>query len=396
MGDLNKFFNPKTIALIGATKNKNNVGYTITKKLKKFKGKIIFVNNKEEKILNKKIYKKITDCKNKIDLAIIITPKRALFKLLKEVNKKQIKNIILISQNFENKKSIKLKNKINSFVKQNSINLLGPNSFGLIHEKNNLDLTPLKISPKKGKTVFISQRGSLISFLLDFNIPLRAFVDIGNQTNLNFSDFLEYFSKDKQTNKIILYIEELKEGKRFIEIAKKSKKKIIIVKGARTKKRKNTIKNTPSNLEIYLGAFKQAKVKYSSSLSSAFDIRKESIIKSLKGKKIAILTNSKGAGNLLTDELIENNFRVFGPKNLKTIAKAKDYKKILERTTKNYDNVVVIFIPQLIEEATEIAKVIVHSKIKDKIIAFFLGKDSVKDSIEILKAHNIPVYTNSI
>jgi len=400
MRDLKLFFNPKTIALIGATENENKIGYAIIKKLEKFKGKIIFVNNKEEKILNKKTYKKITDYKNKIDLAVIATNKKNIFKLLKQINEKQIKNIILMCSDFENKKSIKLKKKIISFVKQNSINLLGPNSFGITFPQNKLDLTFSKTSPKKGKTVFISQSGTLMSFLSDQEIPLRAFVHVSDQIDLDFSDFLEYFSKDKQTNKIVLYVEELKEGKKFIEIAKKCKKKIIVIKGARTKKRRNVtrnqLENAPSNFNVYLGAFKQAKVKYSSSFSSVFNIKKESIIKNLKGKNIAILTNSKGAGRLLTDELIENKFRVFGPKNIGRTAKAKDYKKVLKEITKNYDHIIVIFTPQSMENPEELARVIINSKLKDKIIALFLGKDSVQKSVEILKANNVLVYTKAI
>ncbi|NCN86790.1 hypothetical protein GW932_03075 [archaeon] len=399
-GDLNLFFNPKSIAVVGASNTKGKVGNILIEKLKKFKGKIIPINKYDPKIMGKTAYKKLTDYEGKIDLAVIATPKPTVLKVLKDANKKEIKNIIIISAGFSEIGDKRNENKIIQFCDKNKINLLGPNCFGIINTDKKIDLTFSKESPKKGNTVFISQSGALGSFILDYEIPLRGFISLGNMAGLNFADFIEYFNEDKETKKIVLYIEKLKDGRRFIDACKNSTKEICVVKSGKTEiGQKATMSHTGSlatNFEIYKGAFKQAKVKYFNSLSECFNLKKEDITKNLRGKNIAIITNAGGAGALLTDELIEKGYNVFGPKDILGTATPNDYKKALHRISKPYDNIVVIFTPQTMSDATNTAKVIASSRWKNKIIALFLGEKSVVDAVEILKENQIPVFTTGV
>lgn len=397
---MNSFFNPKSIAIIGASETPGKVGYILMKKLEKYKGKIIPINPKRETILGKKTYKKITDYKEKIDLTIIATPKKTVLPILKDITKKETKNIIIITAGFKEIGDNKSEEKIKKLAKKNNLNILGPNCFGIINTEKNIDLTFSKETAKKGETVFISQSGALGSFAMDLDIGLRGFISLGNMSNLDFADFIEYFNHDKKTKKIVLYIEKLKEGKKFIKACKKSNKKIIAIKSGKTQKgQKATMSHTGSlatSFDIYKGAFKQAKIEYSESLTKALGEKKENYEKNLKGKNIAIITNAGGAGALITDELENKGYKIFGPKDILGTATPNDYRRALHRIKNPYDNIIVAFTPQTMSDAKNTAKVIIESRWKNKIIALMLGEKSVKEAKKILKDNNIPVYTKAI
>lgn len=400
MTKLETFLNPKSIAIIGASNKEGKIGNILIKKLKNFKGKIIPINPKEKTIGKLECYKTVLDYNKDIDLAVIATPKKTIKKILNQIQKKKIKNLIIITSGFSETNDIKSEKRLIDFANKNQINILGPNCMGIFYSELSIDLTFSKNTPKKGDTVFISQSGALGSYIMDLDIPLRAFISLGNMANLNFNDFIEYFNNDKETKKIILYIEKLKDGKKFIELCKNSKKQIIAVKSGRTKTgQKSTMSHTGSlstESEIYSGAFKQSNIEYKKSITEAFDLKKEDIFSSLRGKKIAIITNAGGAGALLTDKLIENDFKVTQVIDILGTATAKDYARTIHRLKGEQDNLIVILTPQTMTEPIETAKVISKSIWKHKTIAIFSGENSIKEAYEILKGHNIPVYTKAI
>ena len=392
--NLNKFFNPKKIAVIGASSNPKKVGGILVEKLKKFKGKTYYINIKNETINKQKSFSSIKKIKDKIDLAIIATPAHTVLKIIKECVIKKIKNILIISAGFSEIKNFSLEKKITKLTKENKINLLGPNCFGIVNPKLNLDLTFSNNSAKPGDTAFISQSGALWSYVSDLNIGFSGFVSLGNMADLNFCDWINYFSKDKSTKKIILYIEKIKDGKEFIKVCKKSKKEIIAIKSGKTKKGEAAaISHTGSiatNYKIYQGAFKQAKIKSTESFGKAFNLKINKF--PIKNKNAIIITNAGGAGALITDKLIENkNNLIKPPTDILGTATAKDYKKEIDKLEKqNFSGkIIIIFTPQKIENPKEIAKEIIKSKLKKNIIAFFLGEKSILESIKILKENNV-------
>ena len=400
MDKLNSFFNAKSIAVIGASNTTGKVGNIIMKKLNKLKGKVIPINKKDEKIEGKKSYKKISDYPKKIELAIIATPAKTVPKIIEQCAKKEIKNIIIISAGFSEAGNFKLENKIIKLKFKHDLNILGPNCFGIINPKKNIDLTFAKETVKKGNTVFISQSGALASYILDYKIPLRAFISLGNMIDLNFADWIEYFNQDKKTKKIVCYIESLHDGKRFIEACKKSDKEIIIVKAGETEKGKHATMSHTASLatdnEIYKGAFKQAKVKQSKSLIRAFGIKEDNIIHKLKGEKIAIITNAGGAGALLTDQLENQKYNVYGPKDILGTATAKNYKSALNRIKSNYDSIIVVLTPQMMSEPEKTACILAETKFKNRIVACFLGESSIQEAIKILQQNGISYVTKAV
>ena len=219
---------------------------------------------------------------------------------------------------------------------------------------------------------------------------ISSFVSLGNQSMLTFSDFIEDYNQDPQTKKIILYIEKLKEGKRFIKICRKSTKPIIVIKAGKTAGgTQATISHTGSlatDYEIYKGAFKQAKVKVVENLAEAFGIKKQKFpTKNLK--KVKMIGNAGGAIALLTDNLTEKGIKVKS-KDLLGTALAKDYKKALSHSK---NKTLVILTPQKMSQPEEVAKLL-----KKKDIAVFLGNKSMKSARKILKARKIKYYNRVI
>jgi acetyltransferase len=394
---LKNFFQPKTIAVIGASDHEHKVGGILMKKLLDFKGKIIPINPKHRKISGEKAYPSITKYHKKIDLAIIAIPAKFVKKALQNCGTKKIKNVIIISAGFSEVGNKKAEQEIIQIAKRYKINLLGPNCFGVANPYLNLDTTFANKSSKKGNIAFISQSGALWSYLSDISkLGFSGFVSLGNIAHLNFSDFVEYFDKDKQTKKIILYMEKLKQGKRFIDICRKSKKEIIVVKAGKSKKGSEAVISHTGSLatdfKIYENAFKQAGIKQVESLSDVFKFEKLKLPK-LKEKKTFIITNAGGAGALITDCFVEKGFDVEPPIDLLGTALAKDYEKTLNKLKNKKANFVVILTPQKMSEPKKTAEAIIKTLKNKSVITYFLGEDSVKEAKNILTKNKIPCFT---
>jgi len=397
---LEPFFNPSSIAIIGASNKQGKIGNILMQKLKKFKGKVIPVNVNRPIILRKTSYGKISEYKKSIDLVVIATPANTVPALLEECGKNNFKNIIIITAGFSEVGNTKKENQLTKIKEKYNLNILGPNCFGMINPSKNIDLTFSKETPKKGSTAFISQSGALGSYIMDQGIKLSGFVSLGNISDLDFADFIKYFNKDRKTKKIVVYIEALKKGRKFIDACKKSKKEIIVVKAGKTEKGKKATQSHTGSLattnEIYSGAFKQSNVTEADSLAKAFGIHQEKIIYALKGEKIAILTNAGGAGALLTDQIAKEGHTIFGPKDLLGTATPIQYKTALHSLTGDYKTIIVIATPQSMTDMEGIANVILASRWKDKIVACLLGKKSVEKAKEMLRKNGVTVLTKAV
>jgi len=399
---IDRLLNPSSIAVIGASEHPGKVGNILMKKLLKFKGEVIPINIEHNTVYGKKSYVSILNYKNNIDLAIIAIPAKGVIKVLEECGKKKIKNVIIISAGFSEIGNINAEKEIIEIGKRYKINILGPNCFGIANPYKNLDATFSNLSAKRGDTAFVAQSGALWSYLADVssskNKPrFSTYVSLGDMADLEFDDFIEYFNKDSKTKKMILYVETLKDGKRFIEACKKSRKKIIVVKSGRTKiGSEATLSHTGSlatDFEIYKGAFRQAGIELKNSLAEAFNIKMQEI--KPKGKKIAIITNAGGAGALMTDYLIERRYDAEKPVDLLGTALSEDYRKSFEKLKKSdTDSVIVILTPQSMSQPEQTANEIIKFSKYKPIIAVFLGENSIKKAKQMLEKNRIRCFTN--
>jgi len=323
--NLDRIFNPRTVALIGASRDAGSVGYGILKNLvkgcvfaseycKAFKGKIFAVNPNADKILDLKCYKNIKDIEEDIDLAVIAVPARFVAKVLKDCVSKKVGGVIVISAGFAElgEKGKKMQEEIASIARKAKIPMIGPNCLGVIRPLINLNASFAPSMPPKGKIAFISQSGALADSIIDWAIAERygfsALVSYGNKAMLDCYDFLEWLEKDEETKAIALYIEGVNDGRRFMEIAKRvsKKKPIVVLKAGRTEKGIHAIASHTGSLagsyEIYKAAFKQSNVFVANTVEELFDIAKAFANQpSCKKNAVGIVTNGGGCGVLCAD-----------------------------------------------------------------------------------------------
>lgn len=406
--DIAKFFQPSTIAIIGASDHEAKVGGILMKKAILSDCKVIPVNPNHDSLLGIQCYRTLNEYKEKIDLAVIAIPAPFVAKALEECGKNKIKNVIVISAGFAEAGNNAGEEELIEIANKYDIRFLGPNCFGVFSPDKKIDTTFSRTTPEKGNIAFISQSGALWSYISDFAVGsfgFSGFVSLGNMANLEFSDFIDYFSKDKNTKSIVLYIEKLKDGKKFIDVCKKTGKKIYAVKaGTSVAGTKAAISHTASiatDYEIYKGAFKQAGIILCDSLLDAFGKAsgKKLIAKSKKktkiGKKVIIITNAGGAGALMSDYVSEKGINVVKDSDILGTALAENYKIALE-SVKNEacDSIIVILTAQSMSEIEKTANVIVEfkSQTKKQLVAVFLGKNSLMDVNNIFEQNEIPYF----
>lgn len=405
--ELKNFFYPKTIAIVGASDIEGKVGHTLVKKLKNFEGKVVYINIEGKIIEGVKSYKRITDYRERIDLVIIATPAKTVPGILKKCGKRRIKNIIILSAGFSEVGNKRLEKKILKIASKYRIKILGPNCFGICEPFSKLDCTFSSTSPKKGDIAFISQSGALWSYLSDLdvkNIGFSGFVSLGNMSQLEFPDFIEYFNHDKKTKKIILYMEKVKNGRRFIDVCRNSSKEIIVVKAGKTEEGKRAVISHTGSLAtdyaVYKGIFNQAKIKQVESLAEAVGIKKQEL-KIKKGKRVYVVTNAGGAGALITDYCKRKGLKIVGksPLDLLGTASSAKYKIALEGIAKrkeHLDILIVILTPQEMAQPLETAREIIHfrNKTKKQVIAIFLGEKSINKAKNLLEKNKIKCLTH--
>jgi len=426
---MQNFFTPKSIAVIGVSKNQKKVGSVIFNNLiKNYKGKIIPINPKQKSIQGKKAYPTVLDVKSNIDLAIIAIPANFVIRTIDQCGKKGIKNVIIISSGFKEIGNERLEHELYKVLEKNKIKCIGPNCLGVYDAHSKLDSLFLPTSqmtrPKSGSISFLSQSGALGSALVDLaayeDFGFAKFISYGNATNLTETDFLEYLGKDKQTKVICLYIEGIRDGKKFMATAKKIKKPIIVIKGGRSEKgSKATLSHTGSlagSFEVYKGAFKQSNIILADNLQELFHIAKlfDKLPKT-KGKRVQVITNGGGYGIVTTDALEENNVQlanlsektkkrltalfpkiciVNNPMDLVGDATDERYKIAIDACMRdsNVDFLLIILLPQTPLITKSIIKELNQFKNKKPMVFIVTGGVKTKPFVKELEKNDFPVY----
>ncbi|MFQ6020804.1 MAG: acetate--CoA ligase family protein [Candidatus Aenigmatarchaeota archaeon] len=429
MQNLDKFFSPKSIAVIGASRNPEKLGHTILENLKlSFKGEIYPINPNIGEIMGLTAYPSVLEVEEHIDQAIIVIPAEDVNNVVKECIRKKIKAIVIISSGFseigENKREEELIK-----ISRGKTRIIGPNCIG-IYEKG-LDMIFFPINrlkrPIEGFISFITQSGAFGSVLLDIiankGVGVSKFISIGNTIDVNEIDLLKYLEKDLTTRCIAIYLESTKNGKEFIKTAKRvsRKKPIVCFKAGKTKKGAEAVSSHTGMLagsaEVYSGAFKQAGIIEAKTSDQIFDFAKALANQPvLKKNKIAIVTDGGGFGIVATDaaincglELAElsketvKKLKSFLPKyaitknpvDLTGDATVERYEKTMDAVLrdKNVYGVVCIALMQIPTLTEEIVTVLGECKIHGKpITVCAAGGNYVMDRIRKLEKLGIPVY----
>ena len=249
MQNLDAIFSPQAVAVIGASAKAGKVGHDIFANILKgdYKGTLYPVNPLAKSILSIRAYPSITDVPDDVDLAIIILPPRLALKAVEEAVKKKVNGIVIVSAGFREVggEGLEIENKIASICKKAGVRLVGPNCLGVINPLPSVSLNASFSTrmPACGDISFISQSGALCTAILDFaadrDFGFSKFISIGNKADVDELDLLRYLHTDIDTRVIMIYLEELRRGREFIDVVKEITSgsrptPILVIKSGRT------------------------------------------------------------------------------------------------------------------------------------------------------------------
>ncbi len=334
MRKLDAFFNPRSVAVIGATKKVDKAGHVIfknfaTNKLRGvFKGELYPVNPNEDSILGFKCYRSLSEVPGEVDLIVIIVPAIAVPGVMEEAATKHVKACVIISAGFKEVGNVELEEQVVSVAKKGGVRILGPNCLGIYYSKTGIDTLFLPETktlttgdevvatprPMPGSIAMVTQSGAFGSAALDFltgrQMGVSKFVSFGNKCDVNESDILYYLLHDKETHVMLVYLEDVKDGREFLEIAKKVtvKKPVVVIKAGRSSAgARAAVSHTGAiagSDKIYEGAFEQGGIIRARDMNEFFGMGKALAMQPpALGRNIGILTDAGGPGVMTVDEL---------------------------------------------------------------------------------------------
>jgi 4-hydroxybutyrate---CoA ligase (ADP-forming) len=315
----NIFLSPRSIAVIGASE-KPGVGKAIFSNIVNgYKGKIYPITPSNDFISGLKAYKSVLEVPDQIDLAVVATPNKIVPKVMEEVGKKKIKGAIVVSAGFKevDKNGAQLEEEIGIIGKNYGIRIIGPNCLGImsLSHRNMMNATFLKITPQYGNIALVSQSGAICAATVEDaiaqNIGFSKVISMGNKVDMDENDILELLAYDKETRVIVMYLEDIHDGRRFMQITKKvtreMKKPIIILKSGRTPEgAKAAMSHTGALMgsdETFDALFMQCGIVRVDTMQELFELAtvfsKQPVPKSNSG--IAIVSNAGGPAIISTD-----------------------------------------------------------------------------------------------
>ncbi len=316
--------NAESVAIIGASKNETKRGYQAIRTLleERYEGGIYPVNPREKSILGFKCYPSVADIKEPIDVALVATPAKTLPAVLEDCGRKGVKGAVVLAGGFGEigPEGRKLEDEMVAVAKKYNIRLIGPNTSGMLNLKDNLNLVGLKDAPR-GDIALLTQSGNMaLTLITEAKIKSRKgfsyYVGVGNEADIKFHEYLEFFRQDPDTRAILMYVEGMRNGRKFLQQAQKTtlEKPIILLKSGRSATGKRSAGSHTGALagisEVAKGAFKRAGIVVIENSDELFPAAETlSSLPPIKNNKIAILADGGGhatiAADLLTDLGVE-------------------------------------------------------------------------------------------
>ncbi len=430
---LENFFNPQSVAIVGASRQKGKVGYEILTNMLAagYKGKIFPVNPKAQTIEGLKCYPDLESIGEPCDLVIVIVPAKIVPTVMRQCAKVRTKSAIIITAGFKEvgKEGRELEKQVIQIARQSGIRVIGPNCLGVIVPANRLNASFGGDLPAIGATGYLSQSGALLAAILDMananSIGFSKLVSIGNKADVNELDIIKALGSDPDTRVIAGYLESISDGDAFVREAEKisNYKPILLMKsGGTTAGAKAASSHTGSlagGETAYEAAFERAGIIRCDSIKYQFDFSQAFANQPLpKGPCVAVITNAGGPG-IMTADAIERQGLDFAKLTDKTISKlaealppaanlynpvdilgdalADRYEFALNVVLDdpNVNTALMLLTPQAMTESAATAEAVVkiaRQKPEKPILACFLGAAKVADAIKILREGKIPQY----
>ncbi len=309
---LNNLLKPKSVAVVGASTQPGKIGYTVIENLIKggYKGKIYPINPSANEILNLQVFPTINAVPDTIDLAVITVPVKFVSQVAEECGKKGIKALSVITSGFSEVGRQDLEKELLDIARRYGMCVLGPNIVGTLSNSDALNASFAPFLPFIGKATLITQSGALLiamdAITYTRKVGFDKMISIGNMADVDFADLITWLDKDENTSCISLYIEGFKDGRKFIEASRKTKKPIIALKAGVSAHGAAAAASHTGSLagaaKVYGAAFQQAGVVQATDLNNLFDRTLAlSLQPPLCKENLLIITNGGGVGVLATD-----------------------------------------------------------------------------------------------
>ncbi len=309
---INKLMRPKSVAVVGASSQPGKIGYTVLENLIKggYKGKIYPINPAATEILSLPVFASVSALPEPADLAIITVPVKFANQVAEECGQKGIKALSVITSGYSEVGRNDLEKELIDIAHKYGMCVLGPNIVGSLSNSDDLNASFGPFLPFKGSATLITQSGALLiamdAITYTRKVGFDKMISIGNMADVDFADLIEWLEDDKYTSCTCLYVEGIKDGRKFIDACRNAKKPIIALKaGTSVHGAAAAASHTGSlagSAKVYTAAFQQAGVVQASDLNNLFDRTLAlSLMPPLKGTNLLLVTNGGGVGVLATD-----------------------------------------------------------------------------------------------
>ncbi len=432
--NLDKFFRPRSVAVIGASEKATNIGSAVVTNLLAggFPGQIFPVNPKYPQVHGLQCFAKISDVSLPIDLAVVCTPAEVVPEIVEQCGASGIRGILIITAGFREMGASgrALEERLRSIAGRFAgLRIIGPNCVGLLSPGHSLNASFAAGTPQAGNVAFLSQSGALCTAVLDWaldeNIGFSHFVSVGNMLDVDFGDLLEYFAADGSTEAIVMYIESITSAAKFLAAAQRftKTKPIIAYKAGRFAESAAATHSHTGAMAgedaIYAAAFERAGIVRVEEMEELFDcVELLARRKHSSGSRLGVVSNAGGPGVMATDALLsrQGSLAKLQPTSLERLnavlptswsmqnpvdvlgdappARFVDATEIVLNDS-NVDAVMALFAPQAMSEPTETARKLI-SLVQEQskpVFAVWMGGRSMKAGIALLNQAGIPTYS---
>ena len=428
---LTAFFQPRSIAVIGASEREGSVGRAIWDNLHGFSGTVYPVNAKRVELCGAKAYPNIATLPEVPELVIIVTPATTVPQLVEEAGVAGVRAVIVISAGFKETgpEGAKLEAEVLAAAKRHGVRLIGPNCLGLMNPHAGLNATFASSVPRPGRVAFLSQSGALCTAILDWShdqhVGFSAFVSTGAMADVGWGDLIRHFGEDPNTSSIVIYMESVgDDAAAFLAAARAvaAQKPIVVIKVGRTAEASRVAASHTGAMTgsdaVLDAALRQSGVLRVDTIEELFDMAEVLAKQPLPtGRRLAIVTNAGGPGALATDalvlghgELAELAAKTMGdlnallplhwshhnPVDVLGDADAARFAQALRIVAGDaaVDGVLAILTPQAMTKPTHIAREVaeIAGQINKPLLASWMGAQSVQEGRGILNAAGVPTY----
>jgi acetyltransferase len=428
---LSSFFQPRSIALVGATERAGSVGLAIWENLRGFTGAVYPVNAKRAEVCGVKAYPSLAALPEVPELVLIMTPAPTVPALVEEAGAAGVKAVVVISAGFKETGAdgARLEAEVLAAARRHGVRLIGPNCLGIMNPHAGLNATFASSRALPGRVAFLSQSGALCTAILDWShdqyVGFSAFVSTGAMADVGWGDLIRHFGEDPHTSSIVIYMESVGgDAAAFLAAARAvaAQKPIVVIKVGRTAEASRVAASHTGALTgsdaVLDAALRQSGVLRVDTIEELFDMAEVLAKQPLPtGRRLAIVTNAGGPGALATDALVlgqgvlaelsaqsmtglnavlpdcwsHNN-----PVDVLGDADATRYAQALRIVAGDpgVDGVLAILTPQAMTQPTEIAREVaqIAAGMSKPLLASWMGAQSVQEGRGILNAAGVPTY----